>query len=87
MPKTKFECIPYIQDSSIGEIEVSIELTDDEIKQVKLMSKEEYEKFIKQKEDEVIACKARITDCLEFCFTDFKGYAEEREVMGWSFPQ
>ena len=43
--------------------------------------------FIHTKEDEVIACKARITDCLEFRFKDFKGYAEEHEVVGWSFPQ
>lgn len=43
--------------------------------------------FIHTKEDEVISCKARITDCFEFHFTDFKGCAEEHEVVGWSFPQ
>lgn len=43
--------------------------------------------FIHTKDDEVISCTARNTNCLEFHFRDFKGYAEEHEVVGWSFPQ
>jgi len=41
--------------------------------------------FIHTKDDEVISCTARKTDVLEFHFREFKGYAEEHEVVGWSF--
>ena len=43
--------------------------------------------FIHTKEDEVISCTVKNTDCLEFHCKDFKGYVEEYEVIGWSFPQ
>ena len=43
--------------------------------------------LIHTKDDEVISCTARKTNCMEFHFRDFKGYAEEHEVLGWSFPQ
>jgi hypothetical protein len=49
MRTKRFECLPYISKDTIGEIQVSIELTDEEILSLKLMSKEEYETFIRSK--------------------------------------
>ena len=54
MGKRKFECSPYINDSNIGEIEVVVELTDEEIKSLKSMSKKDYDAFIKSKATVII---------------------------------
>ena len=45
----KYEIIPYIQNGTIGEIEVSIELSEEEIKLVSKMNKQDFTKFIKEK--------------------------------------
>ena len=50
----KFELNPCITSATIGEIEVSIELSDEEIKSVSKMNKEDFIKFIKSKATVII---------------------------------
>ncbi len=47
----KFEINPYIQYGQIGEIEVSIELSDEELRLISKMNKEDFTKFIKEKSE------------------------------------
>lgn len=43
----KFEIIPYITVQHIGEITVTVNLTDEEVDKCKSMSKDEFGKYIK----------------------------------------
>ena len=43
----KYIILPYIQQSTIGQIEVSIELTDEQLEEIKKMTNPEFDKFVK----------------------------------------
>lgn len=45
----KFEISPYIENGQIGQIEVSVELSDEEIKLIGKMNKEDFTRFIKER--------------------------------------
>ncbi len=45
----KFEIYPYINWAEIGEIEVTIDLTDEEVVKLKELSKEEFKKMITER--------------------------------------
>lgn len=69
--KTKFEFRPYIISSNIGEIEVSIELSNDEIAMMKTLDKEEIKKLVNDK------AVIKITDFdIDFEVEDFNDWDE-----------
>jgi len=45
----KFEISPYITSQNIGEIEVEVELTKEEVELCRKMSKEDFSDYIKSK--------------------------------------
>lgn len=45
----KFYIYPYINYGYIGQIEATIELTDEEIEAIKRMDKKEFSKFVKER--------------------------------------
>jgi len=50
----KFEILPYITSKNIGEIEVNVELTKEEVESCMKMSKQEFSDYIKSKATIVI---------------------------------
>lgn len=65
----KFELSPYITSQNIGEIEVSVELTKEEVELCRKMSKEEFSNYIKPKATVII--------------TDFDVDYEPQELDDW----
>lgn len=54
--KRKFELYPYIRDSQIGEVEVTVELTEEEYLLAKTLEQDDFREFILSK------AECRVTD-------------------------
>ena len=65
----KFEISPYITSQNIGEIEVNVELTKEEVELCMKMSKQEFSDYIKSKATIVI--------------TDFSVDYDPQELNDW----
>lgn len=71
----RFEIQPYIESQNIGEIEVFVELTNEEVEKVKVMTKEEFSAFIKPKGT------IRITDFdVDYDAETFDDWVESEDV-------
>lgn len=71
----RFEIQPYINNQNIGEIEVFVELTNEEVEKVKVMTKEEFSAFIKPKG------VVRITDFdVDYDAETFDDWVESEDV-------
>lgn len=71
----RFEIQPYINSQNIGEIEVFVELTNEEVEKVKVMTKEEFSAFIKPKGT------IRITDFdVDYDAETFDDWVESEDV-------
>lgn len=65
----KIECIPSIDYSDIGEISVSIELTQEQIETVKNMTKVEFKQFV------LLNATVRVTDFdVKYDVPDFENW-------------
>lgn len=71
----RFEIQPYINSQNIGEIEVFVELTNEEVEKVRVMTKEEFSAFIKPKST------VRITDFdVDYDAETFDDWVESEDV-------
>lgn len=71
----RFEIQPYINNQNIGEIEVFVELTNEEVEKVRVMTKEEFSAFIKPKGT------VRITDFdVDYDAETFDDWVESEDV-------
>ena len=71
----RFEIQPYINSQNIGEIEVFVELTKEEVEKVKVMTKKDFSAFIKSK------ATVRITDFdVDYDAETFEDWVESEDV-------
>ena len=71
----RFEIQPYINSQNIGEIEVFVELTKDEVEKVKVMTKKDFSAFIKSK------ATVRITDFdVDYDAETFEDWVESEDI-------
>ena len=71
----RFEIQPYIKSQNIGEIEVFVELTKEEVEKVKVMTKKDFSAFIKSK------ATVRITDFdVDYDAETFEDWVESEDI-------